>query len=193
MNDNRQLHILRWPVMMPTILWNFRLRCLSLVALMVRPDWPARSSVNPKGSSFVISISFVIISKRCNIGDIYIIQIRSRNPGVTAQIDPPLKYTRVYSGLYLGIIWNKSWGIVWELPDYTPEYILWAPRVYPTCPDYTPSDSKWGIVWEIGVYPGRYYIWLQSIINLILKSYLSCFNPLEARVSYVSLCTNSLC
>ena len=127
MNDNRQLHILRWPVMMPIILWNFRHRCLSLVALMVRPNWPARSSVNSKGSSFVISISFVIISKRCNIGDIYIIQIRSRNPGVTAQINPPLKYTRVYSGLYLGIIWN----IPWELPDYTPG-IFWE------LPEYTP-------------------------------------------------------
>ena len=70
--------------------------------------------------------------------------------GVTAQINPPLNYTRVYSELYPGIIWNISWGIVWEHPDYTPGYILWAPRVYPTSPDYTPSDTGWGIVWEIG-------------------------------------------
>ena len=86
--------------------------------------------------------------------------------GVTAQIYPPLNYTRVYSGLYSGIIWNIPWGIVWELPEYTPGYIQGAPRVYPTSPDYTPSNAGWGVVWEIGVYSGRYYIWLQSIINL---------------------------
>ena len=79
-------------------------------------------------------------------------------PGVTAQINPPPNYTRVYSGLYPGINCNIPWGIVWELPDYTPGYILGAPRVYPTSPDYTPSDAGWGIVWEIGVYSGRYYI-----------------------------------
>ena len=81
-------------------------------------------------------------------------------PGVTAQITPPppLNYTRVYSRLYPGMIWNIPWGIVWELPDYTPGYILGALRVYPTNPDYTPSDAGWGIVWEVGVYSGRYYI-----------------------------------
>ena len=68
------------------------------------------------------------------------------DPGVTVQINPPLNYTRVYSGLYPGIIWNIPWGIVWELPDYNPGYILGAPRVYPTSPDYTPSDAGWGIV-----------------------------------------------
>ena len=84
------------------------------------------------------------------------------NAGVAAQITPPpppLKYTRVYSGLYPGIIWNIPWGIVCELPDYTPGYKLGAPRVYPTCSDYTPSDSGWGIVWEVGVYSERYYIY----------------------------------
>ena len=69
------------------------------------------------------------------------------HPGVTAQITPPPP-----TELYPGIIWNIPWGIVWELPDYTPGYILGAPRVDPTCSDYTPSDSGWGIVWEMGVY-----------------------------------------
>ena len=81
-----------------------------------------------------------------------------REPGVTAQINPPMNYTRVYSGQYPGIIWNILWGIVWELPDYTPGYILGAPRVYPTSPDYTPSDAGWGIAWDIEVYSGIYYI-----------------------------------
>ena len=69
-----------------------------------------------------------------------------QHTGVTAQITLPLKYTRVYSGLYPGIIWNIPWGIVWELPDYNPGYrpTLGVPRVYPTCSDYTPSDSGWG-------------------------------------------------
>ena len=66
----------------------------------------------------------------------------STSPGVTAQISPPLNYTRVYSGLYTH-----------------PGYILGAPRVYPTSPDYTPSDGGWGIVWEIGVCSGVYYIY----------------------------------
>ena len=76
------------------------------------------------------------------------------NTGLTAQFTPPppLSYTRVYSGLYPGIIWNDTLG-----------YSLVAPRLYPrvysgslqklaTCPDYTPSDSGWGIVWEIIYY-----------------------------------------
>ena len=50
-----------------------------------------------------------------------------------------LKYTLGY-----------SLGILWELPEYTLGYSLGTPRVYPTSPDYAPSDSGWGIVWKIG-------------------------------------------
>ena len=44
--------------------------------------------------------------------------------GVTAHKKPSLNYTRVYSEIYPGIIWNIPCVIVWELPDYTPGYII---------------------------------------------------------------------
>ena len=70
--------------------------------------------------------------------------------GVTAQI-PPYWTVPGYSLDY-------TLGIIWELPDYNPVYTVGAPRLYPTCSDYTPPDSGWGIVWAIKVYSGRYHI-----------------------------------
>ena len=63
---------------------------------------------------------------------------RGGHAGVTAQINPPVNYTRVYSRQCPGIIWN----IPWELPDYAPGYTLGAPRVYPTSPEY-PGVYLW--------------------------------------------------
>ena len=90
---------------------------------------------------FTRAIDYHVTVEQLNKSDV-MCEIRT---GVTAQI------TRLYSGLYPGIIWNIPRGI----PDYTPGYILGAPRVYPTSPDYTPIRCQVGyslgdrdILWE---------------------------------------------
>ena len=75
------------------------------------------------------------------------------NARVTAQITPPP------TDLYPGIFWiipgydlEYTLGYSLGAPRLYPRvglFILGAPRGYPTCPDYSPSDSRWGIFWEI--------------------------------------------
>ena len=73
---------------------------------------------------------------------------------VTAQINP-LDWT------VLGYSLAYTLGILWELPDYTPGYILRAPRVYLT----RLYPTRYRVGYSLGdvVYSGIYHISL--IIN----------------------------
>ena len=61
---------------------------------------------------------------------------------------------------------NKNPVGLWELPDYTPGYILGAPRIYQIIYMYTPPGREYrGIFWKIND--------LQLIIEVIFDRNLA--------------------